>query len=288
MNTVSPIGRIVSIASIAGILTTISAGAAFAQTSSTATSVQPDGRHHSQQGWVGRALQLDSLSHAQRAAIEQLAQDQRAARTPVRQADARLLTTLAQQVESGAIDRQALAPGVQARQTAALAARAEERDVIQKLHDLLTPAQRSALVDSVESLAQGPSAQGPGDGGGARRDRLDRVAARLGLTPSQRQQIASNLKAERAEHGQHGQHGGETHPSEADRVARRERRKAWLESFRDDEFRVSSGVGDGGQPAMDRRMARAQDLLQAAVPVLTPAQRAQVASRLRARAAHET
>jgi len=274
MNAVTRIGRLVSIATIAGSLAMISAGAVFAQTPAAAGPTGSTAHASPHRGLIGRALELDSLSPTQRAAIEQLAQDTRAARAPVRQADAQLLTSLAAQVESGAIDRQALGPAVQARESAGLSARVAGRDAIQKLHDLLTPGQRSALVDSVESSSE----RATGDGG-ARAGQLDRIAVRLGLSSAQRQQIAANLSTERQ---------GRARSAGPDRVALHQARKTWLESFRTSSFRVGSAAPDRARAAMDRRVERAQDFLQAAVPVLTPAQRAQVAGRLRARAARES
>ena len=57
------------------------------------------GRHGHRQGLVGKALRLDSLTPAQRSTIEGLVRTQRSAWTPVRQADAAVLTQLAQGVE---------------------------------------------------------------------------------------------------------------------------------------------------------------------------------------------
>jgi len=274
MNAVTRIGRVVSIATIAGTLALVSAGAVFAQTPGSADPTAPANHAPRHRGLIGRALELDSLSPAQRTAIEQLAQESRTARAPVRQADAQLLTSLATQVESGTIDRQALGPALQARQSAALSAQVAGRDAIQKLHDLLTAAQRTALIDSIESSADRPERDG-----GARAGMFDRIAVRLGLTSAQRQQIAANLSAERQ---------GRAKATAPDRVSLRQARETWLESFRSDSFHVGSAAPDRARAAMDRRVERTQDLLQAAVPVLTPAQRAQVASRLRARAARES
>jgi len=274
-NVMRHVGRIVTFASIAGVVAAVSAGTVLAQTGA-GSSIESSGHAGRHEGLIRRALQLDSLTAAQRASIEALAQQLRTTRAPIRLADAQLLTSLAQQVESGAIDRQALGPALQARESAARSARPAERDAIQKLHDILTPAQRSALVDSVESAAPGVNR----DGGGPLR-LLDRMAARLGLDPDQRQQIASNLEGERQTHPQ--SHGGE-------RAAHRQARTGWLESFRSDSFQAAaSPPGDGEHEKKAFRVAeRVEDLLQAAVPVLTPAQRAEVASRLRARAARES
>jgi Spy/CpxP family protein refolding chaperone len=229
-------------------------------------------------GLIGGALKLDSLTPAQRTAIEQLAQTRRTAEIPVRQADAQVLTVLAQQVEQASINRAALAPTVGARESAAVAARNVDLDTVQKLHDLLTPAQRGQLVDGIEARVQGQ--QGHADGGkgegGHRGEHLAMIAKKLGLTDQQKAQIASNLRAERQAEGTPAQHPDF-----------RGAGKAWLDSFRGDAFNASASAPNAAQ-GMERRASRMEDLMTAAVPVLTPAQRAELATHLRARAAHES
>jgi hypothetical protein len=82
------------------------------------------------------------------------------------------------------------------------------------------------------------------------------------LSPQQRATIRANLKAEG------GQFRGQFH--------------ALLEAFRGDSFNASAFV-TGFVPG-----ERAERLAEAMVPVLTPAQRATFADRLRARASHES
>jgi Spy/CpxP family protein refolding chaperone len=225
--------------------------------------------HH--EGLLGAALRLDSLSAEQRAAIEQLAQQRKAAAVPVRQADAQVLTTLARQVEQASIDPQALAPALAVEQSAAEQQRAVERDTLARLHAILTPAQRGELVDRIEARLhamhqrtqpRGGAAWHRGGGGGGE-------GARLGLSADQKAQIRANLEAER----QARRAGGPT--------ARAERKQA-LESFRGDSF------DPGALVRLESRGDRATKLARAMVPVLTPAQRATLADHLRARAARES
>lgn len=260
--------RIVSVASLAGAVALVPAGVALAQ--QTPSAAQPGGHHGHRMGLVGEALTLDSLTPAQRTAIEQLVQTRRTAEVPVRQADAQVLTILAQQVEQASINRQALAPTVQARETAAVAARTVDLDTMQKLHDLLTPAQRGQLVDAAEAHMHGH--KGPHAGG----EHLAKIAKDLGLTDQQKQQIASNFRTERTAEGDAGPHADH-----------RGAGKAWMDSFRGDVFNASS-AGPGAKAGVEHRTERMEDLLTAAVPVLSPAQRAQLATHLRARAAHES
>jgi Spy/CpxP family protein refolding chaperone len=276
------------------------AGTAWAQgeaADATPPAIGAEGHHgHRPFGMLRMAEQLDSLGPDQRTAIEQIATNQRASLTPLRQADAAVLTTLAQQVESGAIDRSALAPSVQAREAAGLAARGVHRDALQKLHDTLTPDQRSQLVDALEARAR--NAHGAwADGGapGAHRGRLGALGERLGLSPEQRQQILANFRAERAAGAQANEAGaanaagaGQGAGAHAQHTGAR---LAWLESFRGDAFQagaMSATDLSQAQAAIDRRADRIEDWMQAAVPVLTPAQRATLAAHLRQRAAHES
>jgi len=266
------ITRIVTVASLAGAVALAPAGLAYAQ--QAVTTAHEGHRMGHRMGLVGAALKLDSLTPSQRTAIEQLLQTRRSAEAPVRQADAQLLTVLAQQVEQAAINRAALVPSVTARENAALAAHNVDLDTVQKLHDLLTPAQRGQLVDGIEAHFRGHVDAGKGDHGHG--DRLGMIAKKLGLTDQQKAQIASNFRAERQAEGDSG-----AHPDF------RGAGKAWLEAFRGDTFNASTSAPNGTE-MMEHRANRMEDLLAAAVPVLTPAQRAELASHLRARAAHES
>jgi Spy/CpxP family protein refolding chaperone len=252
---------------LAGALTLGAGGIAFAQQAAPppqSDASPPQHRHH--EGLVAQALTLPSLTAEQRTAIEKLVETRRAAEAPVKQADAALLTALAKQVEQAALDRQALAPDVQARDGAATAARAVDRETLQQLHDLLTPAQRGQLVDAIE-------AEGHGWDGHGRREHLEHMEERLGLSEQQDAQIAANLRAER----QHPPDGGHHGPGEG--------RQAWLESFRTASFNATAAGGPHGAGPHGDHL---ENLMQAMLPVLSPAQRAQLAAQLRHRAAHES
>jgi Spy/CpxP family protein refolding chaperone len=268
------IARIVAAASLAGAVALVPAGVAYAQQSASSH----EGHHKGHRmGLVGAALKLDSLTPAQRSAIEQLEQTRRTAEVPVRQADAQVLTVLAQQVEQASINRAALAPTVSARESAATAARNVDLDTVQKLHDILTPAQRGQLVDGIEAHFQAHVGGGKRDGGAGHEGRFAGIAKKLGITDAQKAQIMANFKAERQAEGiTPGQHPDFKTAG-----------KAWLDSFRADAFNASASAPNGTQ-MMDRRANKMEDLLTAAVPVLTPSQRSELATHLRARAAHES
>jgi Spy/CpxP family protein refolding chaperone len=254
------IKKVVTFSSLAATLALLPAGVALAQ------GAQPQGQqrqgHHrggERQGLLGAALKLDSLTPAQRSQIEQLATERRAAGVPVRQADAQVLTILAQQVEAAKVDKAALAPSLAAEKNAAKAEGQVDAAVLAKLHDVLTPAQRGQLVDGIEARV----AQGRGEKGG--KERMG--AGKLGLSDQQKAEIRANLEGSR---GQAKRPEGE-----------RGQRKAALESFRGDSFDA------GALAKMERQGGREARMTEAMIPVLTPNQRATVAAHLRNRAAKE-
>jgi Spy/CpxP family protein refolding chaperone len=260
------IRRIVTFASLtAGSFAVLPAGLAFAQQPQDPPAQASPQAHHRahRSGMVEAALRIDSLTPEQRNQIDQLARDRRAAAVPVRQADARVLTLLAQQVESSQVDPQALGPSLATERAAATQEEAVDRATLARLHTILSPAQRSALVDRLESrVAPGGAKAGHWGGAGAEK---------LGLTQEQKAQIRANLHA--------GAPGG---ASSAERQAKRGERRTVLESFRGDSFDAAAMVRLEGRGEREVRMARAM------VPVLTAEQRATFAGLLRQRAAHES
>jgi Spy/CpxP family protein refolding chaperone len=265
------IQRVVTFASITSALALVPA-AAFAQDTSGAP---PKGAHHGKQhrgehrqGLIGAALKLDSLSPEQRSRIEQLVQERRAASVPVRQADAQLLTVLAQQVEGAKVDTQAQAPSLAAERAAMMGELQVDRVTLARLHAILTPAQRNQLVDAIESHA---GQHQPGAEGKARAFRGGEANAKLGLSPEQKAQIKANLGGT-----------GEHRAAQGEWAGKRAEMKSALESFRGDSFNPSAMVRPMNKADREVRLTNAM------IPVLTPNQRATLATQLRNRAAHET
>jgi Spy/CpxP family protein refolding chaperone len=261
--------KTVLVASVAGVLAALPAAVAYAHEGNGASGEHARRGHGREGGLVHAALKLDSLSADQRASIEQLVQAERAARVPVRQADAQVLTTLAGQVQGGGVDAQALAPSLATEQSAADAEAAAERDALAKLHAILTPAQRAELADRIASRASHGKehAQARGDAGAGER-RGARFGRDLDLTAEQRAQIRAALGAgaPRADGGagERGEHA------------------KMLEAFRGDSFDPAAFV------VAHNRGQRTEKLAAAMVPVLTPAQRDAFANHLRQRAAKES
>jgi Spy/CpxP family protein refolding chaperone len=251
------IRRTVTFASLAGTLALVPAAVAYAHDANEHTK-EHHGGHRG--GLIGAALKLDSLTAEQRAAIEPLIQQRRAASTPVRQADAQVLTVLAQQVEQAKIDPQGLAPSLGAEQSAATAETAVDADTLNRLHAILTPAQRAQLVDRIEAArGQHPHERG-GDGD------KSRFGRGLDLTPQQQAEILANLRAETPANGA---------------AAPESPHGKLLEAFRGDLFDASAFVHVRSPGEHMEKVAAAM------VPVLSPSQRAMFATHLRKHASHE-
>lgn len=267
------IQRVVTFASITSAIALVPA-AAFAQDAQPQPHGQHAGKHHGRhrhQGLIGAALKLDSLSPEQRAQIEQLAQERRAASAPVRAADAQLLTVLAQQVEGAKVDTQAQAPSLAAERAAAMNEQMVDRVTLARLHAILTPAQRNQLVDAIEAHA------GHGGRGAERAEGQARGfrggfggSAKLGLSPEQKAQIKANLG------------GPSQRPAQGEWAAKRAEMKSALESFRGESFNAGAMARPMNKGEREARVTNAM------IPVLTPNQRATYAAQLRNRAAHET
>lgn len=255
------IRRAATFASLAGAMALVTAGVAFADDGQSPAPENHKGEHHKghRGGFLGAALKLDSITAEQRASIEQLIAQRRSANMPVRQADAQLLTVLAQQVEQAQVDPQGLAPSLSTEQSAAEAENSVDRETLNRLHAILSPAQRGQLVDRIEGT------QAKHEAAHENKERAGRFGWGLQLTPEQRAQIRANLHAARPT-------SATPHPS----------RSALLEAFRGDSFDASAFVG------VRNPGARMERLAQAMVPVLSPSQRATWAGHLRMRAQHES
>jgi Spy/CpxP family protein refolding chaperone len=207
------IRRVVMFTSLAGALALLPGAVAMANESAAGEHAKHGHGHHG--GLMSAALKLDNLSADQRSQIERLEAQRKAANVPVRQADARVLTELAHQVEQAKIDRDGLKSSLSAEESAAQAARAVDVSSLAQLHTTLTPAQCGALVDMVEArLPSGKASPAELEAfRGASFDAsamvkgrvpgmhaIERAEAKVpSMTPAQRAEFANHLR-ERAAH----------------------------------------------------------------------------------------
>jgi Spy/CpxP family protein refolding chaperone len=223
----------------------------------------------------GEALGDVPLTASQRAALEQLASDAETRHAQTRTARQDLLTALAAQVEAGAIDRTALQPKIAAITAAMQASQPADRAAFEELHAVLTPDQRVAFVDAVQARAQQHMAGFKGHGG------LHQWAQDLQLTDDQKAQIKAAVTQKMQAAG-----GPEAHDKGAKHLQGGGGGDAVMAAFKQDTF-----VLDQVQPAKDvgQMVGHMTDhfigLAEAAVPILTPAQRTIAAQKLREHAA---
>jgi Spy/CpxP family protein refolding chaperone len=285
-------------ASVASLFAFLAVGTGLSTSAFAAPSAGPEtgevGAHHRHFGRHGHgdllraSLHLDSLSATQRQQVEALVQQEKAAHANVGVARSQLLQAVANRVAAGNVDEAALAPSVQAVEGAIQADEPGDRAAIEKLHAILTPAQRVELVTKIESHAgrEHGNRGGPGAVAGASADGGPRPAMEhgggmwgraLNLSDAQKQQIGANLRSSSG-----------AGPDKAVWKEARETRMHVLEAFKADRF-VMSEVA----PPRDPRLAQGEvdrivRMAKASAPVLTPEQRATAAAKLRQMAAHAT
>jgi Spy/CpxP family protein refolding chaperone len=235
-------------------------------------------RHHGRGDLLHASLRLESLSASQRTQIEQLVASDKAATANVRAARGQLTQALAAGLGAGNVNEQALGPQLQALEGAIEADEPVMRGTLEKLHAILTPAQRTELVNKVEgreARMQAWMAEHRGAGSAQTREgNVGPWGRALGLTDAQRAQIKANL-------------GSTPAVDPALRVEARTERQRVLDAFKGDRF-VMNEIAPARDPRLiDEEPGRMVRLAKAAAPVLTADQRATAAAKLQQMAAHE-
>jgi Spy/CpxP family protein refolding chaperone len=274
--------RLASVTSLLSTLALGSSAVAFAAPEAAPSAdvgARHGNAHHGRRGDLLRAsLHLDSLSTSQRQQIEALVAQEKAAHGNVAAARSQLLEALAGSVAAGSVDDVALAPDIQRVEGAIQADEPADRAALEKLHAILTPAQRIELVTRIESHThgRGPGAGAGADGGGAGA----KMGAGMGhgehlwghalnLSDAQKQQIEVNLRS--------------IGPSVDRSVWKQEREthENVLTAFKGDSF-VMNRVAPPRDPRLiDAEAERIVRMAKASAPVLTPEQRATAAAKLR-------
>jgi Spy/CpxP family protein refolding chaperone len=230
------------------------------------------------------AMSLDTLgvSPEQRAVVEKIRTDLHTGMQPALSADQNLVSTLADGLNSSNIDSAKVDAAVAQVVTASAAVRAATADALNQLHAALTPPQRAALIDKVEShwaVWQRSNAEEKHEAT-ADEGHLAVLTADLNLSPDQvaktRASLDSNMKAvPRVDSQQVAAH-----------------LKAFADAFQSDHFDAKTygalaNAGDGA----DARLAGwgaayLAHFVEAVSPVLDAQQRGTLAQRLRDHAAH--
>lgn len=262
-------------------------------TASTSTSTGPLAVNaHGAIKHVADALAQVPLRADQRATIEQMAKDAEARMAPAAKAREDLVLAIADQVQAGAIDRTALQPKIDAVASAHLALQPANRAAFEKLHDLLTPEQRTAFVAALQAHPR----EHQGKGGEGFKGRLAKWATDLNLSQDQQDQIHEKIRARFQAHFAGAVTGADQTGAVQDghMVWRGHEMHAQmektLEAFKGDKFSMDAVAPiptdakvthDGANEFAGHML----NMVETALPILTPDQRNIAATKLRARAA---
>ena len=238
-------------------------------------------RHHHHGGvTLLIALSLDTLgiSPEQRPAVEKIRRDLHARMEPARAAQQRLAAALADGVAAANLDATIVDAAIAQVSAAAATVHDASTDALNKLHAVLTPPERAALVDKVEahwSVWQKANAEET-DPANPEGSRLAMLTTDLGLTQDQVDKI-------RAGFGDRMKAVPRLDPQEiATHI------QAFGDAFRSEKFDAKALTGASGANAhlAGWGAAHLAHFIEAVSPVLTPDQRAEFAQRLREHSAH--
>jgi Spy/CpxP family protein refolding chaperone len=252
-------------------------GAAEQQDESMADLTDHDRHHHHGGFAMFVAMSLDSLGTTpeQQSAIAKIQSDMRAKVLPAHEAEKALLSTLADGVAAGNVDQAKVDAAIAQVSTASAGVHDAVADSLNQLHATLTPSQRVALVDKVESNFEVWHESNPADeppAGDARGGHLAKLAKDLALSPDQVEKIRASFTSS----------VGRV-PAGFDAKQADAHMKAFAAAFEGDNFDAKTLTTGGPANAYvatwgATRMAR---FYEAVAPVLTPDQRAKLADGLR-------
>jgi Spy/CpxP family protein refolding chaperone len=238
-------------------------------------------RHHHHGGITQFiAMSLDTLGadDAKRAQIEKIQADLRQCMAPAHEIDKALLGTFADGIAAGQIDEAKVNASIAQLETAATGAHDCSVLALNSLHALLSPAERSALVDKVEAHWQvwretNHEAQ---PGGTEKGGRLKDLTDELSLSPEQVEKISAAL---------HAAHEG--HPVNFDPARAQEHIQAFITAFAADTFDAKTVTVNANALVATHGARRMAFFYETVTPMLTPEQRAMLADHLRQHASHQ-
>ncbi len=217
----------------------------------------------------------------QRTEIEQMFKDAEARHEPVRKARADVAIALAGQVETGALDRAALQPKVDAVATAWSGAQDNDRVALERLHALLDADQRVALMNAVE--ARFADKRGEHEHG-ERMHGMKQWADDLQLTDDQRSKIKEGMKTQFAAHhgDEHEHEGPDAREQEGHRGEMKEHWDKFRAAFENEHFVIDDVMPKkDAQEHATKMTGHIIDMASIALPILTPEQRTLAAKKIR-------
>jgi Spy/CpxP family protein refolding chaperone len=238
--------------------------------------------HHGGEAlFLAMSLETLGVSPEQREAVERIRTDLRAAMEPLRAAEHRLLADLADDLARGVPDPPRADAAVLEVSHAAATAHDASIAALNALHAVLTPPQRFALADKVEShwaVWRAENVEERDATAGAARGHLAALSAELDLTPEQQHRIRATLAAQ-------GGQGGIARPFDRERAGARVH--ALAEAFRSNQ--LDARAVDREHPAAELAgwgAAHLARVVAAMGPILTTDQRARLAQKLIDHASH--
>lgn len=237
-------------------------------------------RHHHHGGVVQFvAMSLDTLGadDAKRPQIEKLQGDLHAQMAPAREAEKNLLQTLADGVAAGAIDKGKVEANITKVTTAADAVHAASRETLNRLHAILSPAERAALVDKVQAHWEVWHQVNHEEelAGREHAGRLAGLAQELTLTPNQADKISAALHTAIA-----------SRPTQFDPKQGEAHVQAFSTAFAGDTFDAKSITSNTGAHIAGHGAARMALFYETVAPLLTSDQRTKLAEHLREHASY--
>jgi Spy/CpxP family protein refolding chaperone len=240
-------------------------------------------RHHHQGGVaMFLALSLDTLGvpPEKQAAITKIQSYLFARMEPARLAEQTVLTTLADGVAAGRIDKAKVDAAISQFETLSGQVHEATVDALNQLHAVLSPPERSALVDKIWahwSVFRDENADYPKAGQNAHTGHLGELTAELGLSPDQVAKITATFQDLMRDAP------SVVDPTDVDTHVKR------LAEFREDVFDAKSlSNGPAASARVAGRGATAMARFYEAVdPVLVGDQRAKLAALLREHATHQ-
>ena len=235
-------------------------------------------RHHHQglAGFVMWAVDTLGVAPDQQAAIDGIRKDFRTKLKPLHDANVVVINLLADGITSGNIDKAKVDAAVAKAGTASGTVQAATVDVLNQLHKVLRPEQRTALVDKVDAQwATWREANDPGSDAMKHDRHIAHLAKEIGLTSDQVDKLKAALDATKDAKKTYD-------PAAADAYV-----KAFDTSFVTDTFDAKKLPAAG--PESSRLVAWGAEHMawfyEALSPILTADQRPKVADKLRQRAA---
>ncbi len=250
--------------------------AATAEGEKAAKELHAHHRHHHHGGvsmFIHMAIDTLGVSADKKAQLEKIQSDLHAKLQPSRDAGRAVLQLLDDGVAAGKIDDAKVDAAVKKQEAAAAGIHAATQDALNQLHDALSPAERTALVDKIQAHADVWKKVNAEEEYGAKEkgSRLAKLTEDLGLTPDQVDKLSTALKKDA--------------PPKPDHAAIDAHLKALEAAFVADKFDAKTlTTANAANTAVSHSgTARMVRFYKIVTPLLTPEQRTKLAEHLKER-----